>query len=94
MYVIHPVSLIEGTIPSLNNVSFTWVHACQGTSQVALVIKNLPAGAGDIRELSSVSGSGRSSGGGNGNPLKYSCLENPWTEEPGGLQSIGSQSQT
>ena len=47
MYLIHPVSLIEGTIPSLNNVSFTWVHACQGTSQVALVIKNLPAGAGD-----------------------------------------------
>ena len=63
MYLIHPVSLIEGTVPSLNNVSFTWVHACQGTSQVALVIKNLPAGAGDIRELSSVSGSGRSSGG-------------------------------
>ena len=32
---------------------------------------------------------------GNGNSLQYSCLENPWTEEPGGLQSIGSQkSQT
>ena len=33
-------------------------------------------------------------GGGNGNPLWYSCLEYPWTEEPGGLQSMGSQSQT
>ena len=33
-------------------------------------------------------------GGGNGNPLWYSCLEYPWTEEPGGLQSLGSQSQT
>ena len=43
MYLIDPVSLIEGTIPSLNNVSFTWVHACQGTSQVALVVKNLLA---------------------------------------------------
>ena len=29
-------------------------------------------------------------GEGNGNPLQYSCLENPWTEEPGGLQSVGS----
>ena len=31
------------------------------------------------------------SGEGHGNLLQYSCLENPWTEEPGGLQSIGSQ---
>ena len=30
-------------------------------------------------------------GEGNGNPLQYSCLGNPWTEEPGGLQSIGLQ---
>ena len=30
-------------------------------------------------------------GGGRGNPLQYSCLENPWIEEPGGLQSIRSQ---
>ena len=35
-----------------------------------------------------------SPGEGNGNPLQYSCLENPWTEEPGGLQSMGLQSQT
>ena len=33
-------------------------------------------------------------GEGNGHPLQYSCLENPWTEEPGGLQSMGSQSDT
>ena len=40
--------------------------------------------------------SGGSPGEGNGNPLQYSCLENsiPWTEEPGGLQSIGSQRVT
>ena len=46
-------------------------------SQVALVVKNLPANAGDKRDLSSIPGLGRSSGGGHGNPLQYSCLENP-----------------
>ena len=38
-----------------------------------------------------IPGSGRSPGEGNGNPLQYSCLENSWTEEPGGLQSMGLQ---
>ena len=38
-----------------------------------------------------IAGLGRSPGEGNGNPLQYSCLENPWTEEPGELQSMGSQ---
>ena len=44
-------------------------------------------------DLGSIPGLGRSPGGGHGNPLQYSCLENlhPWTEEPGGLQSMGSQ---
>ena len=41
------------------------------------VVKNLPANAGGTRDVSSVPGSGRSSGGRNGNPLQYSCLENP-----------------
>ena len=41
------------------------------------MVKKLPANAGDIRDLSSVPASGRSSGEGNGNPLQYSCLENP-----------------
>ena len=39
---------------------------------------------------SSIPGSRRSPGEGNGKPLQYSCLENTWTEEPGGLQSMGS----
>ena len=39
--------------------------------------RNLPADAGDIRDKSSIPGSGRSPGGGHGNPLQYSCLENP-----------------
>ena len=47
------------------------------TSQVALVVKNLPANAGDIRDAGSIPGLGRSPGEGNGNPLQYSCLENP-----------------
>ena len=60
-------------------------------SQVALVVKNLPANAGDAGDMSSIPGSGRSPKGGNGNPLQYSCLGNSRTEEPGGLQSMGSQ---
>ena len=46
-------------------------------SQVALVVKNLPANAGDIRDVGSIPGLGRSPGGGHVNPLQYSCLENP-----------------
>ena len=47
-----------------------------GASQVALVVKNPPANAGGIRDLGLIPGSGRSPGGGHGNPLQYSCLEN------------------
>ena len=42
-----------------------------------LVLKKLPANAVDIRDTGSVPGSGRSPGGGRGNPLQFSCLENP-----------------
>ena len=45
--------------------------------QVALVVKNLPANAEDIKDSGSIPGLGRSPGGGHGNPLQYSCLENP-----------------
>ena len=48
---------------------------------VALAVKNLPANAGDIRDVGSILGSGRSLGGGNGNPLQYSCLENTMDRE-------------
>ena len=41
------------------------------------MVKNLPAKAEDIRGMGSIPGLGRSPGGGNGNPLQYSCLENP-----------------
>ena len=46
-------------------------------SQEALVVKNLPANAGDLRDAGLIHGLGRSLGGGHGNPLQYSCLENP-----------------
>ena len=54
-------------------------------SQVAQMIKNLPANAEDARYAGSVSGSGTSPAEGNGNPLQYSCLENPM--DRGGWQS-------
>ena len=41
------------------------------------MVKNLSANAGDMRDLGSIPGSGRSPGEGNGNPLQYACLENP-----------------
>ena len=46
-------------------------------TQVALEVKNPPANAGDLREASLIPGLGKSPGEGNGNPLQYSCLENP-----------------
>ena len=52
------------------------------------VVKYLPDNAGDT---SSIPGSGASPAGGNGNPLRYSCLGIPWTEEPGMLQSVRLQ---
>ena len=48
-----------------------------GASQLALVVKNSPANAGDIRDAGSIPGLGRSPGGGHGNPFQDSCLENP-----------------
>ena len=61
---------------------------------MVLLVKNLSENAGEIRDAGSILGWGRSPGGRNGNPLQYSCLENPWTGESGGLQSMGSQSRT
>ena len=57
---------------------------------MVLAVKNPPANAGDIRDTGSVPGLGKSSGGGHGNPLQYSCLENATDRELVRLQSIGS----
>ena len=57
-----------------------------------LVVKNLPANAGDVRDMGSIPELGRSPGEVHGSsPLQCLCLKNPWVKEPGWLQSIGSQ---
>ena len=68
-------------------------HACNNT------LKGFPGGSGckvsayNAGDPGLIPGLGRSPGEGNGNPLQYSCLEIPWTEEPGKLQYMGLQSQ-
>ena len=52
---------------------------------MTLAVKNLSANAGGGRDSGSFPGPGRSPGGGDGNPLQYSCLENPMDEDPSGL---------
>ena len=58
---------------------------------MALVVKNLPANAGDARDTGLNPESGRSPAGRHGNPLQYSCLENPMDRGPWWAASIGSQ---
>ena len=60
----------------------------KSASQVALVVKNLPANAGDVRDVGWIPGWGRSPKRGYGKPLQYSCLRILWTKEPGGLLEI------
>ena len=69
-------TMLEATaIVTITLVASVWA------SQVVLVVKNLPANTGDLRDTGSIPGSGRSPGGGYGNPLQYSCLENPTDRE-------------
>ena len=63
-------------------------------SQVAPVVKNLPVNAGIVRNVGSIPGLRRCPGGGHGNPLQYSCLENPmdrgaWKSTVIGLHRVG-----
>ena len=60
-------------------------------SQVVLVVKNLPANVGDAGNLGLISGFGRSPGEGNAAHSSILAWDISWTEEPGGLQSMGSQ---
>ena len=78
---------------SLGQIFHDVVYCQYWASQLALVVKNHPANAGDIRDVGSVPGLGRSPGGGLGQVTHSSILawRIPLTEEPGGLQSIGSQ---
>ena len=53
------------------------------------MVKHLPVNAGDARDLGSIPGSGKSPGEGNGNPLQYSCLENPIDRGAWGATPLG-----
>ena len=79
---------------------YTHTHTCvyicmyvcmYWTSQVVLVVKNMPVKTRDIRCSFDSWVEAIPPGGEHGNTLQYSCLENPWTEKSGGLQSIGLQ---
>ena len=72
-------------------LSFLHDYWCIDPPLCGLLVKNSPA---DAEDVSLIPGLGRSPGGGNGNPLQYSCQENPMDREPGRLQSMGSQSWT
>ena len=71
------------------HLSFTLI---KWASQVVLEVKNPSDNEGDIKDNGSIPGSGRSPGVGNGNPLQYSCLENPM--DTGAWQALRSESQT
>ena len=76
---VHTVGLLAPEsvfLMTLLSKSYKHTQRCW-TSQVALVIKNPPANAGDIRDAGSIRGSGKFPGGGHGNALQCSCLENP-----------------
>ena len=70
-----------------------------GCYQMALVVKNPPANAGDVRDTGLIPGLGRSPGGGNDNPLQYSCLKNPmdrgdWRATVHGVARVGHYGPT
>ena len=68
---------MRGTGIICTHVYMYILYVYAGASQVTLMVKNLPADAGDTRDPSWIPGSGRSSREGHGNLLQYSCLENP-----------------
>ena len=84
----------------LNQFPVNWSRIesvpCEGSSKsfaalwVALAVKNPPANAGDVRDTGLIPGLGRLPGGGHSNPFQCLAWRIPWTEVPGGLQSIGS----
>ena len=59
------------------SVSLVYSKLLLRASQVAPMVKDLPADAGDARDTGSIPGLGKSPGGGHGNPLQFSCLGNP-----------------
>ena len=76
-----------GLIPG----QYIYIYIFIWASQVTLVVKSSPAKAGDGRDRNSIPRLETYPGGGNGNPVQYSCWRIPWTEGPGRQQSMGSQ---
>ena len=72
--ILRNLTVSVGSLPSGSRM------VVSASSQVALVVKNLPASAGDARDAGSIPGWGRSPREGNGNPLQYSFLESPSDE--------------
>ena len=70
---------LEGRVPQAEEIA--WRVSLTGSSQVALVVKKLPASVGHRRGPPLIPGLGRSAGGGTGSPLQCSCLENPMGRE-------------
>ena len=66
-------------------------EATQQQQQVALVVKNLPTNAGDLRDIGLIPGLGRSPGGGRATHSHTLAWRIPWTVEPGGPRFLGSQ---
>ena len=70
--------IYEGELDNSTLVTeIQWTLKVMRASWMVLVVMNLPANAGDVRDTCSISGLGRSPGGGTGNSLQCSCLENP-----------------
>ena len=72
----------------LKNLLLHGTRKMNPASQLALVVKNLPAKAGAIRDVGLIPGLGRSPGGGHATHFSTHAWRIPWTEEPGGLWSI------
>ena len=70
-------SFLKCFVPGSLSLFLNWSIVALGVSKVTLVVKNPPANAGDVRDADSIPGSRRSPGERNGNPLQYSCLEDP-----------------
>ena len=75
-YVRHSGLCLPGSVSQMFTSVFAIVTIITGASQVATMVKNPPANAGNIRDSGSIRGSGRSPRGGRGHLLQYSCLEN------------------
>ena len=80
-----------GFIGESNCYTFGDYQSACGASQVALVVKNPLASAGDVRDAGLTPESERSPGEGNGNPLQYSCLGNPMDRIPARYSAWGQK---